>query len=141
MGLGETDDKGLLPVPRRVNYNISSDPFYPRTDIQVYKFKKDGAMVLVPMNNLDKVGIITRPGDDPDGADDVDEWIDPAAGYFIFEHAGRYDVILSCSDGALTGRYSVWAQDPLGLDNGESGGNGGSNGGNNGGGIGIVWGN
>jgi hypothetical protein len=127
------NDKDLLPVPRRVNFNVLNDPFYPRTDILVYKCKKDGTMILVPIGELDKVGIITDPSDDPESADDVNQWLDPTDGNYIFKHVGRYDVVVSYSGGTMTGRYSVWAQDPLGLsplDPGEE---------SDGGGVGIIW--
>jgi hypothetical protein len=134
-GLEGTNDKDLLPVPRRVNYNVVGDPFIPRTDILVYKCKKDGTMVLVPIGELDKVGIITKPSDDPDEADDVSEWLDPIKGSYLFSDVGRHDVVVSYSGGTMTARYSVWAQDPLG------GGllPGGGDGVGDGGGIGLIW--
>jgi hypothetical protein len=135
MGLDGTGDVKLLPVPRRVTYNVFSDPFYPRTDIVVYKCKRDGTMVQVPVETLDRVGIITEPSDDPDGADDVNKWLEPLTGSYTFQRAGRHDVVLSYNDSTAMGRYSVWVEDPLGLtpDTPGSGGEGG--------GIGIEWGN
>jgi hypothetical protein len=130
-----TDGSSLLPVPRRVNYNVFSDPFYPRTDVLVYKCKKDGTMVLVPVGELDQVGLIGDPDDDPDGTDFVDAYIDPMTGSYTFTHSGRYDIVVSYNNGTINGRYSVWVQDPLGLVPDGPGG------GDDGGGIGILWGN
>jgi hypothetical protein len=45
-------------------------------------------------------------------------------------------VVVSYGGGAMTGRYSVWVQDPLGLNNGPGG-----NSGDDGDGINIIWGN
>jgi hypothetical protein len=131
MGLEGTGSTELLPVPRRVTYNLN-DLFYPRTDILVYKCKKDGTMVQVPIGTLDNVGIIAAPNEDPDEADDVDTWIDPMGNY-LFQRAGRHDVVVSYNNNTMTGRYSVWVEDPLGLDPNPPGGGG------DGGGIGIVW--
>jgi hypothetical protein len=133
---GVVDADSLLPVPRRVNYIIHTDPLFPRTDIMVYKCKKDGTMVLVPIGSLDGVGIITNVNDDPDEPDEVEQWLNPLTDSYTFGQSGRFDVVVSYGGGAMTGRYSVWVQDPQGL-----GGGGGGGGGDGGNGIGIEWGN
>jgi hypothetical protein len=142
MGAGTTDDQELLLVPRRVNYNVYSDPFYSRTDVLVYKSMKDGTLVLVPISKVDKVGIIINPSDDPDEADEIDQWLDdPQTGSYAFQHTGRYDIVVTYKNYTMTGRYSVWAHDPVGVGLNNGGGIGGGSGGGNGGGISVIWGN
>jgi hypothetical protein len=131
-GLNETD-RELLSVPRRVSYNVYSDPFYP-ADMQVYKCKSNGTIVPVAVESLDYVGIIVNPDDA--GGGEVSERLDPVTGSYTFQSAGRYDVVMSCNDGAMTGRYSISVQDPTGLEAGEGGSPGGKQ---PGGGIEIEW--
>jgi hypothetical protein len=137
---GAVSGQDLMVVPRRTNYGIFSDPFYPRADLQVYRYRKDGSMVAVPVQELDSVGIIDSPEGDPDVADAVSDWLQPVSGSYTFQAVGRFDVVVVCG-GVTAGRYSVWVQDPLGIGSGGDGGGGGGGGGGSGGGIGIEWGN
>jgi hypothetical protein len=106
-------DQELLPVPRRVEYNITNDPFVPRADLLVYKCKKDGTMVLVPIGSVDRVGIIDWPSLDPESLDEVSRWIDPMGSWpppgSSWDHKDRYDVVVVA--GGMSGRYSVWIND------------------------------